>query len=615
MFLGGTTLSLQSIILMQQGGATRSSLSLPCSFMRMGLFLKREMSMSAPLYVGLRGSNASTVPTRIHQFVGVQDKTSVASRLNCVRRNRVSSLLCDIKNFKTKRNHGYMFGKLHRSTFPLVSPRHNDASVKPQLTANAQSRRFSDGSERIAEGGENLKRSEYEEEDVPFVEYDHATNAAYWATRPVSVAKRLVEVGSALGLWFMAGKLQGIRGGDIRKNKNERAENLRNILTNLGPAYIKIGQAVSTRPDIMPPEYLKEFEKLQDRLPPFPTDEAFRIMERELGRPPLELFSYISPEPVAAASLGQVYRAVLRSDNSQVAIKVQRPGVALSIALDVLVLRKLAATLRKVRKFNTDLPSLIDEWASSLFKELDYRHEASNGVRFKDLYQNLDGVYIPTMLCDLTTQKVLVMEWVEGERIRSAYASFESTGFASSGVSDAFDAASNRTGTRFSNGGSEDDLRLVEVGVRCSLEQLLEHGFYHADPHPGNLLRTTDGKLCYLDFGMMGEVDINIRRGLIRATLHLVNREYASLADDFVTLGMLPETADREAVIPALTGVFAEALAGGVNNISFGDLSANLGRTMYQFSFRIPSYYTLLVRSLSVLEGIALASDPRYDLL
>jgi aarF domain-containing kinase len=266
--------------------------------------------------------------------------------------------------------------------------------------------------------------------------------------------------------------------------------------------------------------------------------------------------------------------------------------VATSISLDVLVLRRLAKEVRKWGKLNTNLPLLIDEWAASLFKELDYRQEAQNGIRFKDLYSHLEGVYVPSMYPELTTRKVLVMEWIDGERLHTKGSSIDPATVDLS-----------------------DEIRLVEVGVRCSLEQLLEYGFYHADPHPGNLLRTKDGQLAYLDFGMMGEVDEKIRQGLIQATLHLVNREYKALADDFITLGMLPEDSDRAQIVPALTSVFAKALEGGVNNLSFGDLSSNLGRTMYQFKFQIPSYYTLLVRSLSVLEGIALVSNPDYKVL
>lgn len=156
---------------------------------------------------------------------------------------------------------------------------------------------------------------------------------------------------------------------------------------------------------------------------------------------------------------------------------------------------------------------------------------------------------------------------------------------------------------------------IIDIHFSRIINLLLPLLLFVADPHPGNLIRTPDGKLAYLDFGMMGQVSESIRQGLIRATLHLVNREYEALADDFVTLGMLPKDSDKAKIVPALTSVFAAALAGGVNNLSFGALSANLGRTMYEFSFQIPPYYTLLVRSLSVLEGIALASDPNYKVL
>lgn len=420
--------------------------------------------------------------------------------------------------------------------------------------------------------------------------YTHEKNADYWQTRPVTVASRLAEVGASLGVWLAGGLASGATG--ISTDAKRRAGRLNEILTRLGPAYIKIGQAVSSRPDVLSPDMLTELEKLQDQLPPFSTDEALRVIEEEYGRPYQSVFREISSSPVAAASLGQVYKGVLRDTDETVAIKVQRPGVATSISLDVLVLRRLAKEVRKWRKLNTNLPLLIDEWAASLFKELDYRQEARNGIKFKELYSHLEGVYVPGMYPELTTRRVLVMEWIDGERLHTNGALAKSATYDLS-----------------------DEIRLVEVGVRCSLEQLLEYGFYHADPHPGNLLRTKDGKLAYLDFGMMGEVDEKIRQGLIQATLHLVNREYQSLADDFITLGMLPEDSDREQIVPALTSVFAKALEGGVNNLSFGDLSGNLGRTMYQYKFQIPSYYTLLVRSLSVLEGIALASQPDYKVL
>ncbi|KAK3004599.1 hypothetical protein RJ639_019094, partial [Escallonia herrerae] len=148
------------------------------------------------------------------------------------------------------------------------------------------------------------------------------------------------------------------------------------------------------------------------------------------------------------------------------------------------------------------------------------------------------------------------------------------------------------------------DLYMIEIGVYCSFNQLLERGFYHADPHPGNLLRTYDRKLAYLDFGMMGEFKQELRDGFIEACLHLVNRNYDALAKDFVTLGFIPPTADKDAVTKALTAVFQNAVSKGICNISFGDLSGNLGITMYKFKFQIPSYFSLVIRRIDRSESL-----------
>uniref|UniRef100_A0A2P2M0J7 ABC1 family protein n=1 Tax=Rhizophora mucronata TaxID=61149 RepID=A0A2P2M0J7_RHIMU len=213
-------------------------------------------------------------------------------------------------------------------------------------------------------------------------------------------------------------------------------------------------------------------------------------------------------------------------------------------------------------------------------QEMDYVKEANNGLKFRKLYGGIQDVLVPEMYVEHTTRRVLVMEWVEGEKLSEV-----------------------------------NDLYLVEVGVYCSFNQLLENGFYHADPHPGNLLRTFDGKLAYLDFGMMGEFKQELRDGFIEACLHLVNSDFDALAEDFVTLGFLPPTADRGAITKALTGVFQNAVAKGVRNISFGDLLGNLGTTMYKFKFQIPSYFSLVIRSLAVLEGLAIIFDRNYKVL
>ncbi|KAK8483234.1 hypothetical protein V6N11_001680 [Hibiscus sabdariffa] len=273
-----------------------------------------------------------------------------------------------------------------------------------------------------------------------------------------------------------------------------RAAELRKILVELGPAYIKIAQAVSSRPDLIPPSYLDELSLLQDRISAFSTEVALDTIEKELGLRIDELFSEISPEPVAAASLGQVYQARLRRSGQVVAVKVQRPGVQAAISLDILILRFLAGVVKKVGKFNTDLQAVVDEWASSLFREMDYKKEADNGLKFRRLYGGIKDVFVPNIYMEHTTRRVLVMEWVELSEVK--------------------------------------DLYLVEVGVYCSFNQLLENGFYHADPHPGNLFRTYDGKLAYIDFGMMGEFKQEFRDGFIEACLHLVNRDFDALSKD-----------------------------------------------------------------------------------
>ncbi|KAF2297492.1 hypothetical protein GH714_024364 [Hevea brasiliensis] len=192
-----------------------------------------------------------------------------------------------------------------------------------------------------------------------------------------------------------------------------RAADLRKILLELGPAYVKIAQAVSSRADLIPPSYLDELSLLQDRIAPFSSEIAFNTIEQELGLPVDELFSEISPEPTAAASLGQVYQARLRHNGQLVAIKVQRPGVQAAIALDILILRSIAGVVKRAGKFNSDLQAVVDEWASSLFREMDYVKEANNGLKFRKLYGGIQDVLVPEMYMELTTQKVLVMEWVE----------------------------------------------------------------------------------------------------------------------------------------------------------------------------------------------------------
>lgn len=417
--------------------------------------------------------------------------------------------------------------------------------------------------------------------------YDPEVINARYRRRPSTVFKRLVEVllpFSSFGLRLWWDKL---RGGTPRSEQH-RAIQLRKILTNLGPTYIKVGQALSTRPDLVPPTYLEELAQLQDQLPPFPNEVAYQFIEEELGASPDKLYAELSPEPVAAASLGQVYKGKLKT-GEPVAVKVQRPDLYRRIALDVYILRKLALWAQNnIKQLGSDLVAIMDEFASRIFEEMNYVHEGQNAERFAELYGYLGEIYIPKIYWDYTDRRVLTMEWVVGTKLTKPEAIKEE------GI---------------------DPTHLVEVGVECSLRQLLEHGFFHADPHPGNLLATPEGRLAYLDFGMMSQVKPYQRYGLIEAVVHLVNRDFEALAEDYVKLEFLSPDTNLEPIVPAVEAVFQDALGAPVAQLNFKSITDQMSEMMYDFPFRVPAYYALIIRSLVTLEGIAIGIDPDFNVL
>ncbi|MBD2421227.1 AarF/ABC1/UbiB kinase family protein [Anabaena cylindrica FACHB-243] len=417
--------------------------------------------------------------------------------------------------------------------------------------------------------------------------YDPEEIRAHYANKPMQVLRRILAVlrptlSYVLGMW--SDKQRGI----VVKNDRRRAIQLRELLTKLGPAYIKIGQALSTRPDLVPPVYLEELTKLQDQLPPFANEIAYQFIEEELGSPPEEIYAEISAEPIAAASLGQVYKGKLKT-GEEVAIKVQRPDLRERITIDLYILRYLAGWVqRKVKRVRSDLVGILDELGDRIFEEMDYIHEGENAERFFELYGHMQDVYVPKIYWEYTNRRVLTMEWINGIKLTQAQ--------------ELQDLGIN---ARY----------LIEVGVQCSLRQLLEHGFFHADPHPGNLLATFDGKLAYLDFGMMSEIKPPQRYGLIEAIVHVVNRDFDSLAKDYVKLEFLTPETDLTPIIPAFSRVFANAQGASVAELNIKSITDDLSALMYEYPFRVPPYYALIIRSLVTLEGIAIYIDPDFKVL
>ncbi|CAG9463191.1 unnamed protein product [Pedinophyceae sp. YPF-701] len=424
------------------------------------------------------------------------------------------------------------------------------------------------------------------DDKLPLV-YDPEQISAYWRRRPVSVIKRILQLLGISG-GFLSNLLVDAAQGKVQENEVKRAIEIRGIVTSLGPAYIKLGQALSIRPDILSPAAMRELQKLCDKVPSFPNKIAMATIRQELGADPSELFSELSPDPIAAASLGQVYKGKVRATGEQVAVKVQRPYVLETVTIDLFIIRALGIGLRKwfpEATKRTDVVALLDEWAARFFEELDYVNEGRNAERFaEEMKKDLPQVVVPRTYAELTSRRVLTSQWLEGEKLSQS---------------------------------KEDDVgELVNVGVICYLKQLLQTGNFHADPHPGNLIRTPDGRLAILDFGLMTVVDDNIKYGMIEAIAHLIHRDYDAILDDFVTLQFIPEGTDLRPIKPVLAKVFDQALAGGgAKSINFNDLAADLAQITFDYPFRIPPYFALIIRAIGVLEGIALVGDPDFAIV
>ncbi|MFT0799345.1 ABC1 kinase family protein [Synechococcus sp. R5-12] len=390
-------------------------------------------------------------------------------------------------------------------------------------------------------------------------------------------------------LWFVLCLRWDQLWGHTDRNVGRRSVQLRKLLTDLGPTFIKVGQALSTRPDLVRKDYLEELTQLQDQLPPFPSEQAFARIESELGRPIAEIFAQISPEPVAAASLGQVYKAQLHS-GEWVAVKVQRPHLREQLSLDLYLIRWASTWLGPWLPLNlgSTLTAVVDEFGRKLFEEIDYLHEGRNCERFAEYFRDDPDVYVPRIFWAYSSRRVLTLEWIDGikltdvERIRAANLEVK---------------------------------QLVRIGVVAALKQLLEYGFFHADPHPGNLFALADGRLAYIDFGMMDQLTEEMKEYLVDALVHLVDRDYNALIDDFIHLGFLQSDVGRQELIPALEKVLADVLTQEVVNFNFKTATDQFSDLMYRYPFQVPSHFALVIRSLVTQEGVALSLYPQFRIV
>lgn len=418
----------------------------------------------------------------------------------------------------------------------------------------------------------------------PLVKYDPIAAEKLLFRQPTKWFVRNVQIAGPLGFWA-AGVVWDFV-WQVKNNRRQRAQQLLQAISGLGPAIIKAGQALASRPDLLPSEYLEELQKLQDDVPRFSNQLALATVEQELGVDFNDVFELEQEEPVAAASIGQVYKARLKANGDLVALKIQRPRCEEIISLDLYILRWWSGLYNEIfRILNRDInvQSIIDDFGELIYREIDYIAEAANAQRFNELYAGVTDVFVPKVYSDLTTRKVLVMEWVDGFRLTDA-------------------ANLDRYGL--------DRRKLVDTLVQCSLRQILENGFFHADPHAGNLLACKDGRLCYLDFGMMSYAERAQRNGFLLAVVHIVNRDWGELVRVYQKLGFIPEGTDVKPIEVALENALPDVLNAEISELNFKNVVNKLGDIMYTYPFSLPPFYIAIIRCLGVLEGLAIQVDP-----
>ena len=394
-------------------------------------------------------------------------------------------------------------------------------------------------------------------------------------------------------LWFLDLVLRVLRliviGGETNKEANQERQAvwLKDKLIELGPTFIKIGQSMGTRADLLPLPFVKALGELQDQVPPFPNEIAFARIEKELERKINDVYAEFELDPVAAASLGQVYRARLHT-GEEVAVKVQRPNLEATIKGDLQILNKVANFAERFPQLNenADWSGMLREFNQTIHEEMDYAAEGHNAERFRENFKNWSNVHVPKIYWNATTRKVLTMEYIHGTKVTDLEQQ-ERLGISPAKVN-----------------------RLL---IKTYLKQLLEDGFFHADPHPGNLLVMSDGRLAFFDFGMVGRISPELQAKMIDAFFHVVGKDPAGIAQDLIDLDFLKPGTNTKVVRPVVEKMFEFHLNLKLKDVNFKELTYDLADVMYDYPFRLPSNFTYIMRALMTLEGIGIITDPEFN--
>ncbi len=369
-------------------------------------------------------------------------------------------------------------------------------------------------------------------------------------------------------------------------------ERLRMAFAELGPTFIKLAQLLSSRPDLITVQFANEFKKLQDEVPPFPAQEAKRIIEEEIKLPLNNIFSYFG-DTLAAASIAQVHKATLL-DGSNVVVKVQRPDIREQIESDINILSTIARLLDKYvpesRFFNPT--GIVAEFSRTVRKEMDFVEEARNCCRFRRNFEDSPDVYIPKIYSEYATERVLVMDMIEGVRIDDI-------------------AVIDMIGL--------DRKRLAKIGVNAYFKQILEDGFFHADPHPGNIFAMSNGMIAFVDFGIVGRVSDELKETMANTFLALLEKDFDRLIDQYVEMGIVPDDIDIDAFrrdFKADLADFLEPLYGlTLKEINFAQYLDTVTHLAIKHNLKIPSDLLLIDKAMLILENIGRQLDPDFDFI
>lgn len=429
-------------------------------------------------------------------------------------------------------------------------------------------------------------------------QYDKKSIESYWFQRPettlIRISNILYELIPLLAKCAFDFKIRNNSFEENQELEKKFAKVLRKTLTKLGPAFVKIGQQLSIRPDLIPPNILYELQKLCDSVDPIADDIALKELRDELAIERIEdVFDDL--HLVAAASLGQVYKANVMIDGriTPVAIKVQRPDMREKVSLDLFLMFRLATIIDSVLGIVTNQSpyhaALVDTFAKGSYMELDYENEAQNQKYIKqELLKRKCDVKIPTVYDKYTSQRVITSEWIDGIKLADAP--------------------------------PDVIYSLIPTGIDLFITQLLDIGLFHSDPHPGNLYVTNDNQLCLLDFGLCAEVNPESRQAITSAILHLLTGDFDTLISrDAKTLGFLPDDFDTTPIKPILSKILSTGLLDSGSNLHLRkkklmDISNELNVIFFQYPFSVPPFFALITRGLGLLEGIALSGDPDFDI-